>query len=95
MLTDQPEQASNAARAARLQLVHRIVTWRGDAAAFRQEVGQAAADLMCNPGMREGTIAGREHARVRVDVWTSRMLALCPHARTADVDTRCEAPAPR
>ncbi|MGT0191951.1 hypothetical protein ACJ51O_03875 [Burkholderia pyrrocinia] len=95
VLTDQPEQASNAARAARLQLVHRIVTWRGDAAAFRQEVGQAAADLMRNPGTRAGTIAGREHACARVDAWTSRILALRPHARTADADPRCEAPAPR
>ncbi|MBN3833330.1 hypothetical protein [Burkholderia sp. Ac-20344] len=93
--TDQPEQASNAARAARLQLVHRVVTWRGDAAAFRREVGQAAAELMCNPGTLAGTIAGREHARARLDAWTLRLLALRPRAQVADADTRCEAPAPR
>ncbi|VWD03573.1 hypothetical protein BLA39750_02731 [Burkholderia lata] len=93
--SDQPEQASNAARAARLQLVHRVVTWRGDAAALRREVGQAAAELMRNPGTQAGTIAGREHARARVDAWTSRLLALRPRARVADADTRCEAPAPR
>ncbi|KML62677.1 hypothetical protein VL15_02265 [Burkholderia cepacia] len=95
VLTDQPEQASNAARAARLQLVHRVVTWRGDAAAFRHEVGQAATELMCNPGTPAGTIAGREHAHARVDAWTSRVLALRPRAQAIDADTRCEAPAPR
>ncbi|WP_175846619.1 hypothetical protein [Burkholderia arboris] len=93
--TDQPEQASNAARAARLQLVHRVVTWRGDAAAFRQAVGQAAIELMRDPGTPAGTLADREHARARVDAWTSRILALRPHARAADEETRCEAPAPR
>ncbi|MEK2600763.1 hypothetical protein [Burkholderia arboris] len=93
--TDQPEQASNAARAAQLQLAHRVVTWRGDAAAFRQAVGQAASELMRDPGSPAGTLAGREHARARVDAWTSRILALRPHARAADAGPRCEAPAPR
>ncbi|CAB3967367.1 MULTISPECIES: hypothetical protein [Burkholderia] len=93
--SDQPEQASNAARAARLHLVHRVVTWRGDAVAFRREVGQAAAELMRHPGTQAGTIAGREHARARVEAWTSRLLALRPRAQVADADTRCEASAPR
>ncbi|MDF3114919.1 hypothetical protein KPA94_15860 [Burkholderia semiarida] len=93
--TDQPEQASNAARAARLRLVHRVVTWRGDAAAFRREVAQASIALMRDPGTPAGTLAGREHARARVDAWTSHLLALCPHARAADAQTRCEAPTPR
>ncbi|MBR8234095.1 hypothetical protein K6W26_05255 [Burkholderia sp. AU42008] len=93
--TDQPEQASNAARAARLQLAHRVVTWRGDAAAFRREVGQASIELMRDPGTPAGMRAGREHARARVDAWTSHLLALCPHARAADAATRCEAPTPR
>ncbi|RQS34677.1 hypothetical protein DIE03_08500 [Burkholderia sp. Bp8992] len=95
VLTDQPEQASNAARAAQLQLVHRVVTWRGDAAAFRQAIRQAVADLMRNPGTPAGTRAGREQARARVDAWTSRILALRSHAWPADAETRCEAPAPR
>ncbi|CAB3760787.1 hypothetical protein GQ57_07020 [Burkholderia sp. MSh2] len=93
--SDQPEQASNAARAARLQLVHRVVTWRGDAAAFRREVGQAAAALMRDPGTPAGTSAGREQARARVAAWTSRILALPLQARARDLDTRCEAPARR
>ncbi|RQU21801.1 hypothetical protein DF153_10835 [Burkholderia cenocepacia] len=93
--TDQPEQASNVARAARLQLAHRVVTWRGDAAAFRREVGQASIELMRDPGTPAGMRAGREHARARVDAWTSHLLALCPHARAADAATRCEAPTPR
>ncbi|MBN3840563.1 hypothetical protein [Burkholderia sp. Ac-20349] len=93
--SDQPEQASNAARAARLHLVHRVVTWRGDAVAFRREVGQAAAELMRHPGTQAGTIAGHEHARARVEAWTSRLLALRARAQVADAETRCEAPAPR
>ncbi|RDS99848.1 hypothetical protein DWU95_32850, partial [Burkholderia contaminans] len=68
---------------------------RGDAAAFRRDVGQAAAELMRDPGTQAGTIAGREHARARVDAWTSRLLALRPHAKLTDTETRCEAPAPR
>ncbi len=97
VLTDQPEQASNAARAARLQLVHRVVTWCGDAAAFREDIAHAASALMRDAGTRAATAEGREHARSRVDGWTSRILALRPNARhaDADVDTQREAPASR
>ncbi|MFS2055833.1 hypothetical protein ACEN8K_44445, partial [Variovorax sp. CT11-76] len=42
LLTDQPEQASNAERAAQLGLHHRTVVWRGDAAAFANDVAAAA-----------------------------------------------------
>ncbi len=43
--TDQPEQASNAERAAQLGLRHRVVVWRGDAAAFASDVAAAARAL--------------------------------------------------
>ncbi|ALM87300.1 hypothetical protein [Bordetella sp. N] len=48
VLTDQPEQTANAARAVELDLRHRVVTWRGDAASFRDQVAQAMREL-CAP----------------------------------------------
>ncbi|KVD86413.1 hypothetical protein WS63_20650 [Burkholderia stagnalis] len=80
VLTDQPEQAANAARAAQLGLEHRIVTWRGDAAEFRRQVGQAADALMRSPGARAPAGAGRERARARIDAWTTCLLGLCSNA---------------
>lgn len=95
VLTDQPEQASNVARAARLQLVHRVVMWRGDAAAFRRDVHAAASDLLRDPGTRAGAAAGREQARARIGEWTSRLLALRPHARADAAAARRGASASR
>jgi hypothetical protein len=96
VLTDQPEQASNAARAAALGLAHRAVTWRGDAAAFRHEVEQAAADLMRHPGTPCGTAAGRRQAQARLDHWTTRILALLAPEHDVPAggrDARCGEPA--
>ena len=76
VLTDQPEQASNAARATQLGIPHRVVTWHGDAAAFRRQVAQAARALQ--DGAAPPTVAaGRAQAQARVDAWTGRLLALC------------------
>ena len=76
VLTDQPEQASNAARATQLGIPHRVVTWRGDAADFRRQVAQAARAL--RDGVAPPTVAsGRAQAQARVDAWTGRLLALC------------------
>ncbi|WGS42723.1 hypothetical protein LFL97_04075 [Burkholderia sp. JSH-S8] len=80
VLTDQPEQVTNAARAAQLGLEHRIVVWRGDAAEFRRQVGQAADALMRSPGAYVPASAGRERARGRIDAWTTRLLGLCSNA---------------
>jgi len=77
VLTDQPEQTTNAARAAQLNLIHRTVIWRGDAAEFRKQVEQAAGALLRDAGARTPAALGRERARVRIDAWTSRLLALC------------------
>lgn len=78
VLTDQPEQASNAKRAAQLQLIHRIVTWRNDALAFEHDVKAAITDLMYSPGTRADTRIGRKHAQARIDRWVSQLIALCP-----------------
>ncbi|MFM0289598.1 glycosyltransferase family protein [Paraburkholderia megapolitana] len=83
VLTDQPEQATNAARAAQLGLVHRVVTWHGDADDFREQVAHAATELTASGKSAEQTVpAGRERAQARVDAWIARLLALCgEHAR--------------
>lgn len=79
VLSDQPEQATNAARAAQLQLLHRVVTWRGDAADFRRQVAQAAAQLTdaaaAEPAAAAGA-TGRQRAQARIDAWVSRLLSL-------------------
>jgi hypothetical protein len=46
IVTEQPEQQANAARAANLGLAHRVVVWRGDAASFRLAVQTAAQALL-------------------------------------------------
>jgi hypothetical protein len=81
VLTDQPEQASNAARAAELGVPHRIVTWRGDAADFRRQVAQAAAALQQDGQAQPTVAAGRARAQARVDAWTGRLVALCAELR--------------
>lgn len=78
VLTDQPEQASNARRATQLAIPHRIVVWRGDAANFREQVEQAVSALT-GPGQAQSTVAaGRQQAQARIDAWTHGLLALCP-----------------
>lgn len=76
VLTDQPEQAANAARAAQLRLTHRVVMWHGDATQFQQQVQQAATELMRTPGTPAQTAAGQTRARARIDAWTTRILGL-------------------
>lgn len=83
LLTDQPEQASNAARAARLGLRHEVLVWRGDAAAFAQQVQAAALRLAQPPPTAEQAQAGRERARQRLAPWVAQLLALCPPGEQA------------
>lgn len=75
VLSDQPEQTSNAARAAQLQVLHRVVTWRGDAADFRRQVAQAAQQLSAAAPAPD-VAAGNQRARARTDAWVSRLLGL-------------------
>lgn len=76
LLTDQPEQATNAARAAQLGVLHRVVIWRGDSDDFRRQVARAAAELSDAEAPYSSGPAGAECAQARIDVWVSRLLAL-------------------
>ncbi len=78
ILTDQPEQTANAARAAQLKLNHRVVVWRGDANDFQQQVAAAATGLAQARTTPEHAAAGRARALARIEAWTTRLLALCP-----------------
>ena len=71
----QPEQATNAARAAQLQVLHRVVTWRGDGADFQHQVTQAATQLAA-AAPSPASAAGPERAQARIDAWVSRLLSL-------------------
>ena len=76
VLTDQPEQASNAARAAQLQVLHRVVTWRGDGADFQRQVTHAATQLAAAAAPSPASATGPERAQARIDAWVSRLLSL-------------------
>jgi hypothetical protein len=78
VLTDQPEQASNAARAAQLGLAHEVVVWHGDVQAFSSAVAHATNRLMRTPGTQAGFEAGRQLARARIQAWVDCLLALVP-----------------
>jgi hypothetical protein len=74
LLTDQPEQAINAGRAAQLGLAHRVVVWRGDAQKFARAVTVAAGELMATVGDDASTNAsnaaeGRQAAVDRLQHW--------------------------
>lgn len=79
VLTEQPEQASNAQRAMQLRIAHRTVIWRGEALDFRHQVRQAANALTrAAPAPAPAAVAsGRAQAQARLDAWTVRLLALC------------------
>ncbi len=75
VVSDQPEQVSNAARARQLQLLHRVVTWRGDVADFRRQVAEAAQQLSAAAPAPDATL-GNRRAQARIDAWVSRLLGL-------------------
>ena len=77
VLTEQPEQATNAKRAMQLRIPHRTVIWRGDALDFRHQIGQAVTALMGSAPTPATVSSGRAQAQARVDAWTGRLLALC------------------
>jgi hypothetical protein len=76
VLTDQPEQAANAARAADMKLRHRVVTWKGDAASFTSQIVAAVQDLLM-PG-QDKTLADKAggQAEARLDAWVGVLLDL-------------------
>lgn len=70
VLTEQPEQKINAARAAELGLEHRVIVWRGDTATFAQDLRSACSELL------QGVSAspapdGRALARERLQGWVT------------------------
>lgn len=77
ILTEQPEQATNAERAQRLGIPHRTVTWREDACDFRRQVRQATHELIQAAPSSASVGEGRAHAQRRVDAWTRCLLSLC------------------
>ena len=79
VLTDQPEQASNAQQAARMQLLHAVVVWRGDAQDFRAQVSAQAARLLqeANAQITDENLAQCcANAQARIDAWTQYIQGL-------------------
>ena len=78
VLTDQPEQAANAEKAAQLQVAHATVVWSGDAQDFRLQVNAAARDLLRNSIAMDAEKLGEccARAQARIDVWTQCLLGL-------------------
>jgi hypothetical protein len=80
LLTDQPEQAINAGRAAQLGLAHRVVVWRGDAPKFARAVAATAGELLALPASAADATAGRQGAIERLRHWTTLLYGLASTA---------------
>ena len=86
LLTDQPEQAINAGRAAQLGLLHRTVTWHGRTGDFARAVTAAAGELLAIIGNGDskrsgaGAAQGREAAIARLQHWTALLSRLAAPA---------------
>jgi hypothetical protein len=78
LVTDQPEQRSNAARAAELGLVHEVVCWSGDARLFASQTADA---LRLTAAAQDGADAGLQRAQQRLDAWGDCLLGLAAEAR--------------
>jgi len=76
LLTDQPEQAINAGRAAQLGLAHRVVVWRGDAPKFARAVAAAAGELRATAADASDAAEGRQAAIDRLQHWVALLLRL-------------------
>lgn len=76
VLTDQPEQQNNAARAARSGVLHRTIVWRDDAQAFADEAGSACRELLAQAP--HGGPGSERHgaAAARVQHWVTLLMAL-------------------
>jgi hypothetical protein len=73
VLTDQPEQASNVEQAARMQLHHEVVVWRGDAQDFRAQVAAKVRRLLQDMDMQitaENLAQYCASAQARTDAWS-------------------------
>ena len=84
VVTEQPEQKINAARAAQLGLTHRVVVWRGDGATFAQDLRRACTELLEESSVSPAT-DGRAVAAARLQSWVALLheLAGSPMRRRA------------
>ena len=77
LLTDQPEQAINARRAAQLGLRHHVVTWRGDPRAFAQDLTAAVNALRAAAGpAADDATPGHQRADARLQHWVRLLMGL-------------------
>jgi len=77
VLTDQPEQAANAARATALGLRHRVVVWRGgDPASFSDQITMAVRQLGETDTGNTTAATGCAQATARLDTWVEVLLGL-------------------
>jgi len=74
LVTDQPEQISNAQRAAELGLHHEVLRWQGDGPSFALQLEAAARRLLL--AEKGAAAAGPAHARERLESWVSCVLEL-------------------
>ena len=86
VLTDQPEQQTNAQRAAQLGLAHGIVVWRGDTDDFTQQVEQAARTLAVPAPTPAQLAEACELARQRLQAWVDCLLALPAQAAVSETE---------
>ncbi len=77
VVTEQPEQQINAARAAELGLLHRTVIWRGDAQAFGDAARTACQQLRAAAQAEPGP-SGHTAAADRLQSWVAVLTALAP-----------------
>lgn len=75
ILTDQPEQHSNALRAAELGLAHRIVRWQNDSETFIGQLQTAIIELSEGLPVRD-CLSGFTKAEQRLDLWAKTLLEL-------------------
>lgn len=74
LVTDQPEQLSNAQRAAELGLLHEVLIWRDDVEQFACQLAAAAQRLMLATAAQG--LPGRVLAQRRLEAWSHCLLAL-------------------
>ncbi|MFM9437275.1 hypothetical protein ACFDR9_004362 [Janthinobacterium sp. CG_23.3] len=77
VVTEQPEQQINAARAAELGLLHRTVVWRGDAPAFGAAAREACRELLAAVSAGAPP-CGHAAAAARLQSWVTILTALAP-----------------
>jgi hypothetical protein len=76
VLTEQPEQQINAARAAELGVLHRTIVWRGDMRAFSDAARAACQELLSPAVDADPGGTGHGAATERLQAWVSVLTAL-------------------